>query len=57
MSTTMCSTSSMLRVRRLAGIVSAFAMLSDSIVAATLPPASCMNLRRLTCCSISVSPA
>ena len=31
-----------------AGIASARAMLSDSIVAATLPPASWRNLRRLT---------
>ena len=33
---------------RFAGIASARAMLSDSIVAATLPPASWRNLRRLT---------
>src|SRR5690242_645131 len=48
MSTTMCSTSRIDRVARLAGIASARAMLSENNVAATLPPASCKNLRRLT---------
>jgi hypothetical protein len=38
----------MLRVFRFAGMASARAMLSDSMVDATLPPASWRNLRRLT---------
>src|ERR1700750_1609770 len=44
----MCSTSLNERVLRFAGMASARAMLSDSIVAATPPPASSRNLRRLT---------
>src|SRR5690242_19105181 len=44
----MCSTSRSERVARLAGTASARAMLSDSIVAATPPPARSRNLRRLT---------
>lgn len=44
----MCSTSRIERVARFAGMASARAMLSDSIVPATLPPANWRNLRRLT---------
>ena len=44
------------RVRRLAGIVAALAMLSDSIVAAMSPPASWRNLRRLTSCMSITKP-
>ena len=44
----MCSMSLIERVLWFAGMASARAMLSDSNVVATLPPASWRNLRRLT---------